>query len=88
MLLFGYIHLSQINGCVNLSPFIYPSRPECSIFQPDTAGKLLQREVHDPDDFSGITTICRREIDLKKKLYRPCSRETVEFFSWELRVLI
>lgn len=63
MLLSGCIHLSQTNGCVKLSLFIYPSSPEGSIFQLEAAGKRLWRKVHDPDDFSGTATNCETEID-------------------------
>lgn len=64
MLLSGRIHLSQTNGGVKLSLFIYPSSPESSIFQL-AAGKRLWREVCDPDDSGGTTTNCGTEIDFE-----------------------
>lgn len=73
MLLSGCIHLSQTNGCVKLSLYIYPSSPESSIFQLEAAGKRLQGEVCDPDDFSGTATNCETEIDFEK--HRACARE-------------
>lgn len=60
VLLSGRIHLSQTNGGVRLSLFIYPSSPESSIFQL-AAGKRLWREVCDPDDSGGTTTNCGTE---------------------------
>lgn len=65
MLLSGCIHLSQTNGCVKLSLFMYPSSRESSIFQLEAAGKRLWREVRDPDDFSGTATNCETEIDFE-----------------------
>lgn len=64
VLLSGRIHLSQTNGGVKLSLFIYPSSPESSIFQL-AAGKRLWREVCDPDDSGGTTTNCGTEIEFK-----------------------
>lgn len=71
MLLSGCIHLSQTNGCVKLSLFIYPSSPESSIFQLEAAGKRLWREVRDPDDFSGTATNCETEIDFENTDHVP-----------------
>lgn len=65
VLLSGRIHLSQTNGGVKLSLFIYPSSPESSIFQLEAAGKRLWREVCDPDDSSGTTANCGTEIDFE-----------------------
>lgn len=45
MLLSGRIHLSQTNGGVKLSLFMYPSSAESSIFQLEAAVKRPWREV-------------------------------------------
>lgn len=65
MRLSGRIHLSQTNGGVKLSLFIYPSSPESFIFQLEAAGKRLWREVCDPDDSGGTTANCGTEIDFE-----------------------
>ena len=53
--------------------FIDPSSPERSIFQPDTAGKVLWRRARDPNDFGGTATNCEKE---RKRFenYRPCEK--------------
>lgn len=71
VLLSGCIHLSQTNGGVKLSLFIYPCRRESSIFQSQAAGKRLRREVSDPDDFSGTATNCETEIDFENTCRVP-----------------
>lgn len=71
VLLSGCIHLSQTNGDVKLSLFIYPCRRESSIFQSQAAGKRLRREVSDPDDFSGTATNCETEIDFENTCRVP-----------------
>lgn len=71
----GRIHLSQTNGGVKLSLFIYPSSPESSIFQLQAAGKPLWREVCDPDDSNGTAPNCEKLIlKIQTGSRNPCDR--------------
>lgn len=65
VLLSGRIHLSQTNGGVKLSLFIYPSSPESSIFQLEAAGERLWREVCDPMTPVAPQPTVRQELILK-----------------------